>query len=236
VASPNPKLTAAVARDPVADPDAGWTWLPSPARWLAYLGLGLLLDLVFVAVYGGTLWLNQERGYYLNLFADWELHVPLIPGFIYPYFSIFVLFLLPPFALRVSALRCLAKQLALATFIAGTLFLLFPTRLGFTSHPTLNQLPALFRLLVDVDLPYNLCPSLHVAYGTLTILAIQPASSRRARLLLGLWLALMCASVVLVHQHHLLDILGGIMLALAVRYAVRMPKVQQQQAQAEQLR
>lgn len=208
---------------PGTKPDAStrsgeWTWRPARERWLTYLWMGLLLDLLFVVVYGGANLFNHSRSEHLELYFDWETSLPLIPSFIYPYFSIFLLFLLPPFALAVPALQLLAKQLVVATLIAGALFVLLPTTLGF--EPSTALLPALFSLLAELDLPYNLVPSLHVTYGTLTISAISSNAPAWLKPPLWLWLGVMCVSVLLVHQHHLLDLFSGFILALIIRNAV----------------
>lgn len=220
-----------------ASPDpVGWTWRPSSARWFAYLWLGLLLDLIFIAIYGGAIFFNQMRTDHLDLYADWELSIPLVPVFIYPYFSIFLLFLLPPFVLSVAALRKLAGQLALAIVIGGAVFVIFPTRLGFAPNLFPEELPALFRLLFQIDLPYNLAPSLHVTFSTLTIMIIRPVSPTWARWLLTVWLVLMCVSVILVHQHHLLDVFSGLLLAWAVRNAALIMTVLQRPTTAKEVR
>lgn len=200
-------------------PPARWTWRPARERWLAYLWMGLLLDLLFVVVYGGSSLLNHTRSTHLQIHFDWETGLPLIPAFIYPYFSIFLLFLLPLFALDVSALRQLAKQLVVATLVAGATFLLLPTKLGF--EPSTLELPPLFSLLASLDLPYNLVPSLHVTYSALTISAVSSNSPAWLKPLLWLWLGAMCVSVVLVHQHHLLDVVSGLILALVICNSVR---------------
>lgn len=200
-------------------PSDRWTWRPPFERWRTYLWLGLLLDLLFVLVYGGASLFNHLRSAHLELYFDWETGLPLVPGFIYPYFSIFLLFLLPPFALEVPALRRLAKQLMAATLVAGAAFVLLPTRPGF--EPVVGELPSLFNLLANIDPPYNLLPSLHVTYSTLTILAISFISPAWLKLLLWLWLGVMCASVVLIHQHHLLDVVSGLLLALIIRHTVQ---------------
>lgn len=196
-----------------------WTWRPTRERWLAYLWLGLLIDLLFLVTYGGANLFNDSRSEHLHLFFEWEPDLPLIPAFIYPYFSIFFLFFMPPFALDVPALRCLAKQLAVATLSAGVLFVLLPTTLGF--EPATVELPPLFNILSTFDLPYNLVPSLHVAYSTLTVSAVTRISPTWLKLLFWLWLGLMCVSVVLVHQHHLLDVFSGFMLALVICNTVK---------------
>jgi membrane-associated phospholipid phosphatase len=204
-------------------PAGTWTWRPTRERWLAYLWLGLLLDLLFFSVYGGANLFNDSRSEHLQLFFEWEPGIPLIPAFIYPYFSIFVLFLMPLFALDVLALRGLAKELAVVTVIAGVLFVVLPTRLGF--EPSTAELPPLFNLLSTLDLPYNLVPSLHVAYSTLTVLALTRVSPTWLKLLFWLWLGLMCVSVVLVHQHHLLDVVSAFMLALVICNSVTVRRV-----------
>lgn len=173
--------------------------------------MGLLLDLLFAIVYGGANLINANRSRHLHLYLDLESAFPLIPAFIYPYFSLLLLFMLPPFALGPRGLRLLAQNLAFVILAAGIAFLLLPTTLGF--RPVSVELPPLFALLHRLDLPYNLVPSLHVAFGTSTILALTAVSPVWAKVLLWLWLGIMCVSVVLVHQHHLLDVFSGIALA-----------------------
>lgn len=211
---PDERLGAPLGTQPTRD---GWTWWPSRVRWRSYLVLGLSLDLLFLVVYGGANLINQGRSDHLQLYLPWEAGLPLVPAFIYVYFSIFLLFVLPPFALGVPSLRRLAGQLGLATLIAGAVFVAVPTTIGFVSPAHDLELPMPFLLITRFDLPYNLVPSLHVVYGTLTSLALLRPSPGWARVLLSVWLCLMCGSVVLVQQHHLLDVAGGLLLALLVR-------------------
>ncbi len=181
---------------------------PSWPRWRCYLGLGLMLDLLFVVTYGGAGALAEAREG-LRLWWSWELSLPLVPQFIYLYYSLLLLLLLPPFALAPQELRRLARQLAGATLVAAALFLLLPTQLGFTRHPELASLFPLFDLLYRLDPPHNLLPSLHVTYATLVVAALLPPSPRWLRQLLWVWLLLLCASTVLVQQHLLLDVVAG---------------------------
>ena len=196
----------------------GWTWRPPRERWLSYLWLGLLLDLLFVIVYGGSNLIAHSRSEHLALYLAWETAIPLVPAFIYPYFSILLLFLLPPFALGPVALRRLAIRLGLATLGAGMVFLLFPARLGF--EPAHAGLPPLMALLHQIDLPYNLVPSLHVTYSGLLMFALGAGCPLWPRVFFGIWLAVMCVSVVLLHQHHLLDVISGLALAVLVQHLV----------------
>ena len=57
----------------------------------------------------------------------------------------------------------------------------------------------------------------YVYYSTLAILAmIEQTTNRIFHDLMLLWLVLISASVVFVHQHHLFDIVTGFVLALVI--------------------
>lgn len=183
---------------------------------LLYLGLGLLLDLLFVLVYGGSNWLNSTRQDHFALYASWELRIPMLPAMVYVYLSISLFFLLPLFSLKRDRMLLLAKRMAAAIVIAGLLFNLIPTVSGFERDVALEQAHPLFKLLYLLDRPHNLFPSLHVALSTILLAMVLPTASASWRLLLTAWWLLLCFSVLFVHQHHLLDIAGGLLLAAAI--------------------
>ena len=195
------------------------TALARIARWPGwdvlrlYLLLGLALDALFIVVYGGPNLLTAYRDPRLRLYWDWELEIPMVEPMILVYFSVLPLFLLPAFRLDAQGLKLLAKRMAAAMILAGAVFLVLPTELGFTRDPHDGGFASLFALLRMADLPYNLFPSLHVALSGLVIAALYPESPAWARALFGLWLTAICFAVVLVHQHHLIDVLGGLLVA-----------------------
>lgn len=193
--------------------DNEWTLWPSRARWFTFLRLGLALDLLFLVVYGGANLINGHRTDHFGLYFPWELQLPLVPELVYLYFSIFLMCLLPPFALGIRGLERLAAQLAVTTLVSGAVFLLLPTQLGFERLTGAAETPALLRLLYWVDIPHNLFPSLHIAYSVLIAQAVRPGSPGWFRPALAGWVGLMCVSVVLVHQHHVIDVFGGLLLA-----------------------
>ena len=69
--------------------------LPTRETLYWYLGLSLLLDVLFLVVYGGSSWLNGLRSGHYSLYLSWELAIPLVPIMIFPYLSIGLFFLLP---------------------------------------------------------------------------------------------------------------------------------------------
>lgn len=80
-----------------------------------------------------------------------------------------------------------------------------------------GMLTPLFDLMTAVDTPNNLVPSLHVTFAALILLGCAERASRPLAWIYRLWLAVMSASTLFVHQHHLLDVATGLGLAAAVR-------------------
>jgi membrane-associated phospholipid phosphatase len=195
---------------------------PSVVKLLPlYLRLVLLLDVLFVAVYGGLNWLTARREGLVGLYFDWETRLPFVPGMIYAYLSINVLFVLPLFVLDERGMRLLARRIAWAIVLSGAVFLLLPARLGFVRPAAVPGYQAVYSLLYAIDRPHNLFPSLHVAYSTLIVAALCGRASGPARALLVGWLGLIAAAVVLVHQHHLADVAGGFAVAWITSVATK---------------
>jgi len=181
--------------------------------WL-YLRLVFLLDVLFVVVYGGLNWLTARRQDLRALYFDWETRIPFVPGMIYAYFSIIILFVVPLFVLDQRGMRRLARRIALAIVLSGAVFLLLPARLGFTRPAEVPGYQAVYALLYAVDAPHNLMPSLHIAYSALIIASLRtPGAPGWIRALLLGWLGLIAVAVVHVHQHHLADVMGGFAVA-----------------------
>lgn len=174
-----------------------------------YLIISLILNILFIVVYGGMNLFNVSRETHHHWYMDWELSIPLIPGMVYVYLSVQALFLLPLFTLTQSELKILAKQLACAMIISALLFFLFPTVIGFSSDSALTAGNPGFDLVYLLDEPYNLFPSLHISLSALIVLSAFGKGRVNWKIFMGTWYVLLVASVLLTHQHHLLDIIGG---------------------------
>ena len=72
---------------------------------------------------------------------------------------------------------------------------------------------AAFAFADQLNLRYNLVPSLHVAFAAICALAYARARGAAAALVFGTWAAAIAASTVLLHQHHLVDVATGLALA-----------------------
>jgi PAP2 superfamily len=199
----------------------GWTARPARADVVLSLRWAALLTALFFSVYGLCNWLASQRAARHRLWFDWEISIPFMPGMVWVYLSLFLLFFLPMFALRAPALDALCRRLALAVVLSGLVFLLLPAEAGFTRPVDASKHSIALQLVHTLDLPHNLVPSLHVSWSALFVLALRRPSPAWLRRAFELWFAALCASVLLVHQHHLIDIVSGLLVAWLVHAAVR---------------
>lgn len=164
----------------------------------------------FAFVYGGSEWLTAHRSLRVPIHLPIELSIPLIPGAVVAYMSIYLLFLAGPFILRDRhEFAVLIRALALATLLGGIGFLLVPSQAAFAPPGDLGVWKSLFQFADRLNLDHNMVPSLHVALSVCCIAAFARHASQPGRVLLWLWGAAIALSTVLTHQHHIIDVVSG---------------------------
>jgi predicted protein tyrosine phosphatase/membrane-associated phospholipid phosphatase len=179
------------------------------------------LSLLFMLVYGGANWLTSLRSDVGTWYFAWEKYIPLVPLFVVPYMSIDLFFAAAPFVCSDRCeLRTFRRRIALSIVLAGICFLLFPLKLGFERPKLDGWIGSAFGWFFATDMPYNLCPSLHIALRT--ILADTYARHTRGPLnvMTATWFSLIGFSTLFTHQHHLVDVVGGFVLAAVCFYLV----------------
>jgi membrane-associated phospholipid phosphatase len=195
-------------------------------RLRAYLRLAIPVATLFAVVYFSLNWFTAHRPRHYQLYLDWELSMPFVPAMIYVYASILLLFLLPPLLLRRHAFAALARAMVAVILVAAAVFLLLPAEPGFQRAAQVPGYDAVYQTLYALDRPYNLVPSLHIACAALCIAALLHTGPRSViQLGLLVWAALLSVSVLLVHQHHLLDVVTGWLLGLAAYRLVYLPRM-----------
>ena len=110
----------------------------------------------------------------------------------------------------------MAMVWVLITLTAAPVFLLLPFEAAYP-EPTASELGpwrTLYELADDANLRFNSCPSLHVAWSIVCIDVFAGKAGRVGKVLLWLWGAGLMLSTLLLHQHHLADVAGGLLLAL----------------------
>jgi membrane-associated phospholipid phosphatase len=192
---------------------------PDVRRWQAYLRFLGLFFLYFLLVYFGIGALAVRLGRSMNLYAAWETQIPCVPFMVWVYLSLYSIFVLPLLHMNPDQMAVLSRQSTVTLLVAGIAFLLFPGQLGFptAAYPGIEGALLEFLQGVSNQTGPNLAPSLHVAFSALILFACLDLVSPPLSWIYGIWLVLMCASTVLTHQHHLLDVATGLALAISVR-------------------
>jgi len=183
------------------------------------------LSLLFVIIYGFCNKITALRSDVGMYYFEWEKLIPFIPIFIIPYMSIDLFFAAAPFLCNSSGeLKLFAKRISAVIIIAGIFFLFMPLKFAFPRPETTGFLGAVFNFLYGFDQPYNMFPSMHIALRT--VLAELYARKTRgiARILSNIWFSLIGFSTVFTYQHHIIDIIGGFILALLILYFIREKK------------
>jgi membrane-associated phospholipid phosphatase len=203
-------------------PLAPRSFLPDSKRLRVYGYWAGLSGLVFIAVYPTLNWLTSVRRTRFQLYVAPELDIPFVPQFIWAYLSMYLLFLAPLFLLPAERMPTLGRQLVAGTVASGVIFLLLPADLGFIRVIPSDPIYAtIYQGIFGIDRPHNLVPSLHVVWSSTIILACADIARPLSRCVLYLWLVVVVLSTVLVHQHHILDVMGAMLIVFVVRRSYR---------------
>jgi membrane-associated phospholipid phosphatase len=178
--------------------------------------LGTAQTLWWMLVYYGADWVTGMRSQRVRVHLDAELAIPFIPAFILAYRSLDPLFLIGPFVLRTSAqIRALTWGLFCVTLIAGLCFLLLPAEPAYAPQEVPSFWAAIFAINTQIVRRHNMVPSLHVALSTVVLAAYGTGRGAGGRAGLAAWGGLIALSTLLVHEHHVLDVVAGFLLGWA---------------------
>lgn len=179
---------------------------------------GGLCVLFCLTVYLGTNEIASNIDRHYGMYFEFEKDIPMIPWMIYIYASFHLLLILNFLVLKdPKAIKAFALSLIFSSFIAAIVFLSFPGELGFSRTENISGYEPIYLFLHANDHPFNLVPSLHITFSVLTAFAMfDQTKNKWFHSFLICWIILICCSVVLVHQHHLFDILTGLLLSYVV--------------------
>lgn len=194
------------------EPEPFFAW-PGWSHVGYFVGCGMVVGAWFALVYGGCDWITAHRTLRVPVHVAWELQIPFVPWMAPVYLSMNALFLLAPFILRTRAqLRAMTQSLLLVTGIAGVFFLLLPAECAFPPHGDAGIWAGVFGLADGINLTYNLAPSLHVTFAVLCAGIFAQRARAAGKVALWSWAGAIALSTVLTHQHHVVDVLGGLLL------------------------
>jgi len=194
----------------------------APAHECPPLRLRLISAVAFVlfalVFYDVSNLIASWRGVTRCIAFAWEFEIPRVNWFIVPYWAIDILLALSPLCTqRYDEWRTLLRRLFWVFTVSCAIFLVFPCRCDFPRSIPNDWTAPLFRLLHFTDLPFNQAPSLHVSEAIIVapvLLARLPHFALRAALIV--WIILGSLGTVLVHQHHVLDLITGAVLGFVI--------------------
>lgn len=183
--------------------------------WLAFLAPSFFL------LYGwANAWSARQPSVPSLAFA-WERHIPFVPAFILPYMSEDVFYGLS--LLLVSSKEMLdrhAQRLLLVTGVCIACFFAFPLQFSFTRPPVEGFNGWLLEILTGFDKPYNEAPSLHIALLVILWVHFGRQVTGWVWRALQLWFVLIGLSVLLVWQHHVIDVVLGLLAGFSALYVI----------------
>jgi protein-tyrosine phosphatase len=186
------------------------------------------LSVLFLIIYSSCNWITGQRSHVGSFYFQWERAIPFVPFMILPYMSIDLFFIAAPFFCRTNEeLRTFSRRIVAAILVAALCFLLFPLRFAFPRPHTGGWLGAIFDWFRGMDSPFNLLPSLHAAL-LLLLVDVYVRNLRGILLFAAIsWFVLVGLSPVVTYQHHVIDIVGGFVLAGYCFYLFREPSLAQ---------
>jgi membrane-associated phospholipid phosphatase len=170
---------------------------------------------LFFIVYPFCNWIASRRAHVPSFYVHWERSIPFVPIFIIPYASINLFFAAAPFVTTSDRERMIvAKRIVAAMFISAICFLLIPLRFAFSRPEVHGILSMLFDSLHAFDRPFNQFPSLHVAFCVILANLYLRRWGGVLRYALAIWFVLIVIATLFSYQHHVVDIAGGIAVAV----------------------
>jgi membrane-associated phospholipid phosphatase len=141
--------------------------------------------------------------------------LPVVPIFTIPYVSLIPYIgvsLLAFLFLRVRVYRSAAITMIIVWFISYAFYFFLQSYIARPAITGTDPFSGLIRSIYAGDQPYNDFPSLHTSLST--IIAIHWwRVDRRVGIPAAIWTALIVMSTVLIKQHYLADVGGGLVLA-----------------------
>ncbi|MDP8099110.1 dual specificity protein phosphatase family protein [Pasteurella atlantica] len=182
--------------------------------WLIYLGI------FFFLLYGSANQLAHITAPHHSLAFEWEKKIPFIDIFIFPYMSSDLLFalvlLLPQSRFK---LRVLTTRITVLILVSVLFFVFLPFSFSFEKPQDVS-----FKFLFDIlqaDLSYNQMPSLHISLAIVLFDSFkQTIKSNFIKMVMLIWICLICLSTLFVYQHHFMDIPTGAALALVTIFLI----------------
>ncbi|MCJ8010970.1 phosphatase PAP2 family protein [Paenibacillus sp. KQZ6P-2] len=191
-------------------------------KLIAYSPLVWLLAIPVLNVFYGIL--NHGGPHAASLITAWDHLIPFVPAFIIPYliwypyiFLMFVVFFRKD---RMVYYRSLTLT-CIGLVICYLIYFVFQTTMQRPEIGHVGILNWLVSFVYSTDAPYNCFPSIHVLTSHIVLkAAYQCKLNKRALTAASVTSWMIIISTLLVKQHVLMDVAGGILLSEMLYYLI----------------
>ena len=190
--------------------ERGWNVIASLSLIPAILGTNLIYELL------------NHGPYRIFLETPLDSALPLAPIFAIPYVSLIPYIgvsLLAFLFFRVRVYRSAATTMIIVWFISYACFFFLQSYVVRPHIAGTAPFSAMVRGIYAIDRPYNDFPSLHTSLSTIIAMHWWRVD-RRAGIAAAAWTALIVVSTLLIKQHYLADVAGGLALGVSGSWLV----------------
>lgn len=192
-------------------PGFAWHGAGHVAYTAAWIGA---LAILFSVVYGGANLITGLHPLRVPVALPIERRIPMLPWTVVIYSSVYAMFAIVPFVLPTrEEVAALGRAIEFEICVAGLCFLAIPAEPAYPATHVHGPWAGLFHAADAVNLTFNMAPSLHVAFAVACAAALGRRLGRAPRVVLAAWAAAVCLSTLTTHQHHVVDVLSGVLLA-----------------------
>ena len=138
------------------------------------------------------------------------------PHAIWPYLSFFIIIPLSFLYAPLSNIRWMSLSFILASFIAGLIYITFPTTMNPQIDYGTSISSQLLSQLISIDTSNNCLPSLHVALTIIVVWGYIQKKHPIKSLLFIIWGIVICFSILQLARHLFIDLITGAILAIIV--------------------
>ncbi len=177
--------------------------------------LAIIFFILFIFFYGGASALSSNIPWRFEVTLPFENYIPFMPEAALVYLSLNVLLGLAPFVLRDwREFFPLFATLVAEMIVSTVFFLVLPIYTTFPERHAEGLAGVVFGIADFLNLEGNFFPSLHVAFAFSSAFAFAPKVQLPGRIALFGWVIAIALSTTLIHEHHILDVIAGLLLAL----------------------
>jgi membrane-associated phospholipid phosphatase len=198
----------------MSNPSSGILYWPETRQLKQRLMLAGWFLIYFYALYGGAAYAARFIPWRVMVGFDFELHIPFIPISALIYLSLNLLMMLALFVIReMLRFRKLLLVLVVQTAIAVVFFILLPAENNYPLH-TDDPVDIFFTIADTLNLTNNEVPSLHVCFAITLAIVLSHYGRMWHKWFFYLWAAAIALSTMTMHEHNLIDLIGGAALAI----------------------